>query len=153
VFLGQGQVAIPAEPWARDLGFVSEARKRDLLAGADALLQPSRYESLSLAALEAWAQGTPVLANARCAVLVAHLERSGGGWAVDGYEAFERALDELWEAPERGRELGRRGQEYVRAHYGSRVAFTERLLAAFAGLRVPLAEQLRRRGLERAAGF
>jgi hypothetical protein len=72
---------------------------------------------------------------------------------VDGYEEFELALDELWEAPERGREKGRRGQEYVRAHYGSRAAFAERLLAALAGLRVPLAERLRRRGLERAAGF
>jgi glycosyltransferase involved in cell wall biosynthesis len=152
-FVGQGQVAIPADPWARDLGFVSEARKRDLLAGADALLQPSRYESLSLAALEAWAQASPVLASARCAVLVGHLDRSGGGWAVDGYEEFERALDELWESPERGRQMGRRGQEYVRAHYGARAAFTERLLAALHGLRVPLAERMRRRGLERAAGF
>src|SRR5262249_10818960 len=63
-----------------------------------------------------------------------------------------RALDELWESPECGRESGRRGQEYVRAHYGSRAAFTERLLAALRGLRMPLAERMRRRGVGRAAG-
>jgi O-antigen biosynthesis protein len=152
-FLGQGQVAIPAEPWACDLGFVDERRKRDVLAGAQALLLPSRYESLSLAALEAWAQGTPVVANARSAVLAGHLQRSGGGRAVDGYEEFERALDDLWEAPERWRALGQQGREYVRARYGSREEYTRRLLEAVAGLRVPLAERLRRRGRERAAEF
>jgi glycosyltransferase involved in cell wall biosynthesis len=152
-FMGEGPLPIPAEPWARDLGFLSESGKRDVLAGAAALLLPSRYESLSLAALEAWAQGTPVLANARCGVLVGQLGRSGGGRAVDGYEEFERALDELWETPEKWRELGERGRAYVRTHYGSRAAFTERLLGAIAGLRVPLAERLRQRGLERAAEF
>ncbi len=152
-FLGQGQLSIPNEPWARDLGFVSEEEKRDVMAGAAALVLPSRYESLSLAALEAWAQGTPVIANARCAVLVGHLERSGGGWAVDGYDEFERVLDALWESPQLGSDEGQHGQDYVRAHYGSRAVFTKRLLAALNGLRIPLAERMRQRGLERAARF
>jgi glycosyltransferase involved in cell wall biosynthesis len=152
-FLGQGPLPIPAEPWARDLGFVSEDHKRDVLAGASALLLPSRYESLSLAALEAWAQRTPMIANARCGVLVGQLGRSGGGRAVDGYEEFERALDELWETPEKWRELGERGRAYVVARYGSRATFTERLLGAIAGIGVPLAERLRLRGLERASQF
>src|SRR5262249_11076766 len=60
VFVGQGGVRIPAEPWARDLGFLDETAKRGLLAGAAALVQLSCHESLSLVALEAWAQGTPV---------------------------------------------------------------------------------------------
>ncbi len=153
VFLGQGPVAIPAEPWARDLGFVDEGRKRDVLAGAAALVQPSRHESLSLVALEAWAQGTPVLAGRHCAVLAGHLARGGGGRAIDGYEEFEQALDDLWARPEAWREMGRRGGEYVRAEYGSPAALTERLLGAVADLRVPVAERMRRRGLERAASF
>jgi glycosyltransferase involved in cell wall biosynthesis len=152
-FMGEGPLAIPAEPWAGDLGFVSESRKRDLLAGASALLLPSRHESLSLAALEAWAQGTPVVANAHCAVLVAQLGRSGGGRAVDGYQEFECALDDLWEAPQAWHELGERGRAYVEAEYGSRAAFVERLLEAIAGLDVPIRERMRARGLERASGF
>jgi len=153
VFLGQGQVAIPAEPWARDLGFVDERRKRDVLAGAAALVQPSPYESLSLASLEAWVQGTPVLANARSIVMAGHLQRSGAGRTVDGYEQFAAALDDLWDNPQRWRELGRQGQAYVRGRYGSKDEFTRGLLEALQELRLPLSEQMRRRGLRRAATF
>src|SRR5206468_4495105 len=77
VFMGQGNLSIPAEPWARDLGFVEEGVKRDVLAGAEAFVLLSQVESLSLAALEAWAQGVPVLADAKCEVLVGHLRRGG----------------------------------------------------------------------------
>jgi len=59
VFLGQGDLAIPRESWARDLGVVSEARKCEVLAAADALVQFSRNESLSLVALEAWGARHP----------------------------------------------------------------------------------------------
>src|SRR5260370_12192378 len=72
-FLGQGEVPIPREGWARDLGFVDEATKLDVLAGAAALVQLSTYESLSLVALEAWTQGTPAIANRHCRVLAGHL--------------------------------------------------------------------------------
>jgi glycosyltransferase involved in cell wall biosynthesis len=150
VFLGEGEVPIPREPWARDLGFVDDTVKRHVLAGADALLLPSRLESLSLAALEAWAQGTPVVADARCPVLVGHLQRGAGGRAVAGYEAFAAALDNLWEHPETWRELGRRGQEYVRSRYADRDAFTTTLQEAIRSLRLPLAECMIRRGRERA---
>ncbi len=153
VFLGQGPVPIPAEPWARDLGFVDERTKRDVLAGAAALIQPSPYESLSLAALEAWAQGVPVLADARCAVLAGHLRRSGGGRAVDGYDGLAQALDEMWEAPDVWHAMGERGRTHVRAAFGSRPAFVERVQEALRGLSAPVAEQMRRRGLERAARF
>src|SRR5439155_16757590 len=88
IFLGQGEVAIPREPWARDLGFVNDGDKRDILAGAAGLIQLSRFESLSLVALEAWAQSVPVIGNADCAVIGGHLARSGGGRAIRGYDGF-----------------------------------------------------------------
>src|SRR5262249_26668919 len=97
VFLGEGEIGIPRLPWARDLGFVDEGRKRDVLAGAAALAQLSRNESLSLVALEAWAQGVPVLAAADCAVLAGHLRRGGGGRTITSYESFAAALDDLWQ--------------------------------------------------------
>jgi glycosyltransferase involved in cell wall biosynthesis len=153
VFVGQGDVAIPRERWARDLGVLPEAHKRAVLAGADALVQLSRNESLSLVALEAWAEGTPVLADAGCAVLAGQLRRCGGGRLASDFEDFSRALDDLWDAPERWHALGRQGQEFVAAAYGSRTAFLARLQEALADMGRPLAEQLRRRGLERALLF
>jgi glycosyltransferase involved in cell wall biosynthesis len=150
-FLGQGEVSIPMESWAKDLGFVEEAAKHDILAGAAALVQLSCYESLSLVALEAWAQGVPVLAHSQCPALVGHLRRSSGGQAVDGYEEFCAALDSLWQQPEHWQRLGRRGQDYTRTNFGSQESFCERLRQAIDGLEVPLAERMRRQGLQRAA--
>jgi len=151
VFLGEGQIKIPRAPWARDLGFVQETVKRDVLAGAAALLQLSRFESLSLVALEAWAQGTPVVTDRHCAVLAGHLERSGGGQAVDSYESFAEALDNLWNNPDAWKARGEQGRKYVRGIYGDRKTFTTRLEDSIRELELPLAERMRRRGLERAA--
>src|SRR5690606_27643193 len=58
----------------RYLGFVEEQRKFELMAGAVAFVQPSPYESLSIVLLEAMAQGTPVIVNGQCEVLVDHVE-------------------------------------------------------------------------------
>jgi len=95
----------------------------------------------------------PVLADARCAVLSGHLARCGGGQTIASYEAFAAALHDLWQDPQRWRALGHRGREYVRARYGSRAAFTDRLVASLLELRQPLAERLRRHGRERALAF
>jgi len=151
VFLGEGEVAIPRQPWARDLGFVDEDRKRDVLAGAAALAQLSRNESLSLVALEAWTRGVPVLAAADCAVSVGHLRRGGGGRTVDGYPAFAAALTDLWQHREVWQRMGQAGREYVRQAYGSRENFAGRLLEGIRGLTVPLIERMRHQGLLRAA--
>lgn len=153
VFAGQGPVAIPREPWAHDAGFVTEERKRDLLAGASALVQLSAYESLSLTALEAWAVGTPVLAHAGCAVLAAQVERAGGGQVVATYEEFAAALDDLWQRPDAWRQRGQQGQAFVQQTYGCRATFLQRLVDALHDRGTPLGERLRRQGLRRAAAF
>jgi glycosyltransferase involved in cell wall biosynthesis len=150
VFVGQGEITIPREGWARDLGFVDEEAKRDILAGAAALVQLSCYESLSLVALEAWAQGVPVLAHQDCAVLAGHLHRNRAGQVVDGFDCFAAALDDLWKQPERWRELGQRGREYVRAQFGCQASFTNRLVDALRDLGIPLTEHMRCQGLRRA---
>ena len=151
VFMGQGEIEIPNQDWTRDLGFVDEQTKLDVLAGAAALLQLSKYESLSLVTLEAWSQGTPVVANQECAVLAGLVERSGGGRAVTSFEDFAAALDDLRQQPESWQRMGRLGQAYVRSHYGSAVKFTQALEEAIADLATPRAQQMRRQGLARAA--
>jgi len=149
-FVGQGEVAIPAAPWARNLGFVDEPTRRDLMAGAAAVVQLSRLESLSLVALQAWSEGVPVIVSAECDVLAAQVRRARGGTAVGSYEAFDQTLDDLWERRAHWQELGRQGRDYVRVRYGDRAAFTKAVEAAVRGLRLPLAERMRRQGLVRA---
>jgi glycosyltransferase involved in cell wall biosynthesis len=153
VFLGQGEIRIPRETWAHDCGFVDEPRKRALLAGADALVQLSQQESLSWVALEAWVQGTPVIANARCKVLVGQLARSGGGRAIDGYEEFAGALDHLWKDPGAWRTRGQTARGYVEREYGDATQFSKRLEEAIVSLSLPISEAMRRRGLQRARTF
>jgi O-antigen biosynthesis protein len=152
-FMGEGEVAVPQEKWARDLGFVDREKKGDILAGADALVQLSQNESLSLVALEAWVQGTPVIAHRACPPLAGHLRRCHGGWAVDSFQTFAAALDALWEQPEQGRLRGQRGRAYVMEQYGNREIFLRKLTEAIGQLRLPLAERMRGRGLERALLF
>lgn len=153
VFMGEGGCTIPDEPWARDLGFVDEATKRDVVAGATALVLLSEYESLSLAVLEAWAQGIPVIVQRRSPALVGHLTRGGGGRAVESTEELLEALDDLWQHPQQWQALGRQGRQYVTREYGSRPALASRLIEAVRQLRQPLAECMRRRGPEHVARF
>lgn len=112
----------------RYLGFVDEARKRALMAGAAAFVMPSRWESFSIVTLEALAQGTPVIVNGRCEVLADHVALSGAGWISrdDGELALQmtQALDL---AAEQRAAMGERGRRYVEAHYGEAVV-VQRLL-------------------------
>jgi glycosyltransferase involved in cell wall biosynthesis len=101
------------DPRIRVLGFVSEEEKFALLNGCDLLLMPSPYESLSIIALEAWATGKPLLANAECAVLEGQCMRSGGGLYYRGYREFAECLARLLDDAPLRTELGRSGREYV----------------------------------------
>ncbi|WP_164012970.1 glycosyltransferase family 4 protein [Pyxidicoccus trucidator] len=95
----------------RYLGRIDEQDKHDALAGALAVVVPSRYESLSLLTLEAFAQGTPVLVNGRSDVLVGQVERSGAGRTYTDLDSFIRGLREVGD--ERG-PLGKKGLAYVK---------------------------------------
>ena len=117
VLAGKAAMEIPAHPRIRHLGFVSEPEKVALLRASRALVMPSRYESLSIVMLEAWKLGVPVLANARCRVLLGQCRRSGGGLTYDGHEEFAEALSLLLERPALGQALGRQGREYVEREY------------------------------------
>ncbi|NMO13722.1 glycosyltransferase family 4 protein [Pyxidicoccus fallax] len=93
------------------LGRIDEQDKHDALAGALAVVVPSRYESLSLLTLEAFAQGTPVLVNGRSDVLVGQVERSGAGRTYTDLDSFIQGLREVGDerAP-----MGKKGLEYVK---------------------------------------
>jgi glycosyltransferase involved in cell wall biosynthesis len=140
VFLGQGDVTLPKEDWLVDLGFVSEQRKRQVLAGADALVQLSRNESLSLVVLEAWAAGVPVVVDQGCAVLAGQVQRSRGGCAVKDFAEFAHALDDLWDNRLAWRQRGTRGRAFARRRYGSEEAYVERLVQAVTAMHLSASE-------------
>jgi glycosyltransferase involved in cell wall biosynthesis len=117
VLAGNPVIPIPTHRRIKHLGFVSDEDKFDTLAGADFLLMPSHYESLSMVALEAWALGRPVLANGRCDVLRGQAIRSNAGLYYETFEEFAEAMYTLEAAGPLNQVLGRNGREFFKRHY------------------------------------
>jgi glycosyltransferase involved in cell wall biosynthesis len=117
LLIGTAGMDIPKHPRIRHLGYVADEDKFDAIAAAQALVMPSYYESLSMAALEAWALGRPVLANARCDVLVGQCRRSNGGLYYQDAREFAAALQRLLDDRRLASALGRNGRAYYEQHY------------------------------------
>ena len=117
VLIGSPVLQIPKHPRIRHLGFVDDRDKFDAMAAAHALVMPSYYESLSMVALEAWALGRAVLANAHCDVLLGQCLRSNAGLYYEDAAEFAGALDALLDSPSMAEALGRNGREYFARHY------------------------------------
>jgi glycosyltransferase involved in cell wall biosynthesis len=115
--MGVKLMSLPEEPFIRFAGLLSDRERLHALEAATVVVCPSPYESLSLLALESLAVGTPILANARSAVLVEHCVRSNGGLYYADRDEFVEAL-KLLVGDERLRAaLGRNGRDYVRRNY------------------------------------
>jgi glycosyltransferase involved in cell wall biosynthesis len=115
--MGAKLMSLPEDPAVRFAGLLSDSEKLQALEAATVVVCPSPYESLSLLALESLSVGTPVLVNARSAVLVEHAKRSNGGlWYADRDE-FVEALKLLVGDETLRRTLGRNGREYVRRYF------------------------------------
>jgi len=78
---------------------------------------PSYFESLSMVALEAWALGKPVLANAKCDVLKGQAIRSNAGLYYEGEAEFVETLRAIEHNRWLAASLGRNGRQYYRDHY------------------------------------
>jgi glycosyltransferase involved in cell wall biosynthesis len=115
--MGVKLMPLPEEPFIRFAGLLSDSERLQALEAATVVVCPSPYESLSLLALEALSVGTPILVNARSAVLVEHAVRSNAGLYYADRDEFVEAL-KLLVGDERLRQaLGRNGREYVRRSY------------------------------------
>lgn len=117
VLIGNSILPIPDHPDIFPLGFQPEQDKFDALAGAEALIMPSFFESLSMVTLEAWALGRPVLANARCEVLQGQCRRSDGGLFYGNYPEFRESLKLILASAGLRRTLGENGRRYFETHY------------------------------------
>jgi glycosyltransferase involved in cell wall biosynthesis len=121
VLVGHSLLPIPEHPRIRHLGFLDDADKFDGMAAADLLLMPSYFESLSMVALEAWALGKPVLANAKCEVLKGQCVRSNAGLYYERYAEFAETLHAIEHNRWLSGSLGRNGRQYFQNNYDWRV--------------------------------
>ena len=117
VLMGVKLMPLPEEPFIRFAGRLSDQERTQALEAATVVVVPSPYESLSLLALEAFAVGTPILANARSEVLVDHCQKSNAGLYYADRDEFEESLRVLVADQRLRANMGRNGREYIRQHY------------------------------------
>jgi glycosyltransferase involved in cell wall biosynthesis len=112
--MGVKLMSLPEEPFIRFAGLLSDQERLQALEAATVVVCPSPYESLSLLALESMSVGTPILANARSAVLVEHCVSSNGGLYYEGGDEFVECLKLLIGDAQLRNAMGINGREYVR---------------------------------------
>ena len=95
VLAGTLRIEVPDRRDVIALGRIPDAEKYAALAAADALVLPSRFESLGIVLLEAWQVGTPVLVRADNPVTAGQVARSGGGLTYRDADGFGDALDRV----------------------------------------------------------
>ncbi|MFD6401801.1 glycosyltransferase [Nocardia sp. NPDC060249] len=103
--------ALPGgEPAVHFTGFINErAMVAKLLATADVSLAPGPHETFGLAALEALAAGTPVVAS-RSSALADIVTAECGAIAADRPRAFARAVTDVLAMPTSGRRRAARSR-------------------------------------------
>jgi glycosyltransferase involved in cell wall biosynthesis len=117
VLMGVKLMPLPEDPFIRFAGRLSDQERMQALEAATVVVVPSPYESLSLLALEAFAMGTPILANARSEVLVDHCHNSNAGLYYSDRHEFTECLKLLVADHRLRAAMGANGREYIRGHY------------------------------------
>lgn len=117
VLMGMKLMPLPEDPSVRFAGLLPEQERVEALEAATVVVVPSPYESLSLLALESFAVGTPILANARSEVLVEHCHKSNAGLYYANQDEFTEALKLLLADDRLRASMGRNGRAYVKENY------------------------------------
>lgn len=117
VLMGVKLMPLPDEPFINFAGLLSERERLHALEAATVVAVPSPYESLSLLALESFAVGTPILANARSEVLVDHCTGSNAGLYYADRDEFVECLKVLLNDERLRAAMGRNGRDYIRRNY------------------------------------
>jgi glycosyltransferase involved in cell wall biosynthesis len=117
VLMGVKLMPLPEEPFIHFAGRLPDNERLQALEAATVVVVPSPYESLSLLALEAFAMGTPILANARSEVLVDHCQKSNAGLYYADRDEFVEGLKLLVADARLRAAMGRNGRAYVRKNY------------------------------------
>ena len=144
MLMGVKLMPLPEDPHVRFAGMLPDEERLHALEAATVVIVPSPYESLSFLALESFAVGTPVLANARSEVLVDHCRESHAGlWYADRWE-FVEALKLLMRDEPLRRAMGQNGKQYINRHFRWDVVLSK-LERVFNRVKPPVREQRPRR--------
>ena len=111
LLIGFRAMNISPHPNIVHIGYQDEISKFNAIAGCEALMMPSRFESLSIVTLEGMATGVPILLNGDCEVLQGHSDRSGAALSYRSYEDFEKQLHHVVGNAELKKSLGDKGQD------------------------------------------
>src|SRR5688572_21957499 len=96
VLIGGGDESlVPSNDSFLDLGFVSEARKLQIIRNSKGIINLSENESFSIVIMEGWLCGVPSIVSARCGVTRGHVVKCDGGLFVSTKDEFGRALKYL----------------------------------------------------------
>jgi len=117
LLIGKAYIPIPEHPDIVHVGFQENREKFDLLQGAEFLVMPSQFESLSMVALEAWAIGKAVLANGRTEVLRGQCQRSHAGLWYCNYDEFKETFLTLQADSGLRERLGANGKKFFLENY------------------------------------
>ncbi len=117
VLIGKSVIEIPNHEKINYLGFVDDKEKFDALAGAEVLVIPSQFESLSMVTLEAWALGIPVVANGRTEVLKGQCKRSNAGLWYTNFDEFNESFRLLLENDSIRKGMGENGRTFFNKNY------------------------------------
>lgn len=115
--MGTKLMPLPDDPHVRFAGMLPDEERLHALEAASVVIVPSPHESLSLLALEAFAVGTPILANARSEVLVDHCRQSHAGLYYEDRWEFTEGLKTLLQDASLRAAMGQNGKDYVNSHY------------------------------------
>lgn len=118
ILLGKPVMKVPKHPDIIPLGFVSEQDKFDGIKACKLLVLPSKYESLSMAIMEAWLCDNAVLVNGNCDVLKGQVIRSNGGLYYTNYEEFKESLNLMLDNSLLRDRMGENGRKFVEENYG-----------------------------------
>ncbi|MEJ7610687.1 MAG: glycosyltransferase family 4 protein [Ferruginibacter sp.] len=116
VLAGKNTIDAVKHPQIIYSGFISDVEKVQLIKQCEVLVIPSKYESLSLVLLEAFACKVPVMVNGLSEVLLDHLQECKGGWIYTDRDSFETALKEVMQNKD-NKDKGLAGYSYVSKKY------------------------------------
>jgi len=99
------------------LGVLDEKQKTYAIKNMSIFVMPSKYESFSIATMEAWMSKKPVIVNSQSAVLKSHCEKSNGGLYYENYEEFVECINLLLSDVHLQEQMGKNGYQYVKENY------------------------------------
>jgi len=117
VLVGQPEMKIPRRPDVVHVGVVSEQEKYDALEASVALVVPEVLSSMSMATLEAWACGRPVICDADSAVVWGMGRRARAALAYRDAAEFGEIVSLLADDADQRARLGEAGRAFIARTY------------------------------------